>query len=112
MSFGMILDLLIMACGVYIVYWAVQMKSTNKIPQMLVGKEFPVDRAKDPEGFIRFTFPFTLVTGIVLLAAGLIGALEIFVLNPVADTLTSVVPVVVIIIYGIILMNAQKKYLV
>ena len=32
MSFGMILDLLIVACGMYIVYWAVQMKSTDKIP--------------------------------------------------------------------------------
>ena len=42
MNFGMILDLLIMACGVYMVYWAVQMKSTNKIPeitdQVLSGK--------------------------------------------------------------------------
>ena len=37
MSFGMILDLLIMACGVYMVYWAVQMRSTNEIPAMLVG---------------------------------------------------------------------------
>ena len=42
MNFGMILDLLIMACGVYMVYWAVQMKSTNKIPEMLVGKGFPI----------------------------------------------------------------------
>lgn len=112
MSFGMILDLLIMACGVYMVYWAVQMKSTNKIPQMLVGKNFPLNRAKDQEGFIKFTFPFTFVTGVVILIAGLIGALEIFVLNPLADTLTSVIPVVVIIIYGIILMKAQKKYLI
>ncbi len=55
MSFGMILDLLIMACGVYMVYWAVQMRSTNEIPAMLVGKGFPVSRAKDPEGFIRYT---------------------------------------------------------
>ena len=53
MSFGMILDLLIMACGVYMIYWAVQMRSSNKIPAMLVGKGFPIDRAKDPDGFIR-----------------------------------------------------------
>lgn len=51
MSFGMILDLLIVACGVYIVFWAVQMKSSNKIPEMLVGKGFP-DRPGEGSGGI------------------------------------------------------------
>ena len=112
MSFGMILDLLIMACGIYIIYWAVQMKTTNKIPVMLVGKGFPINRAKDPEGFIKFTFPFTFATGIVLLAVGLAGALGLFVLNPLVETVIRVVLVVVIVAYGMVLMKAQKKYLV
>lgn len=112
MNFGMILDLLIMACGVYMVYWAVQMKSTNKIPEMLVGKGFPINRAKDPQGFIKFTFPYTFGAGAVLLVSGLLGALELFILYPIADTLVSIVPVVVIICYGVILMKAQRKYLV
>ncbi len=112
MSFGMILDLLVMACGVYMVYWAVQMRSSNKIPAMLVGKGFPLNRAKDPEGFIRFTFPFTFATGVVLFAAGLVGALGIFITVPLAETLMRILLVVVIVGYGIILMKAQKKYLV
>ena len=48
----------------------------------------------------------------MLLVSGLLGALELFILYPIADTLVSVVPVVVIICYGVILMKAQKKYLV
>ena len=112
MNFGMILDLLIMACGIYMVYWAVQMKSTNKIPAMLVGKGFPINRAKDPEGFIKFTFPFTFSTGVVLFAMGLIGALELFITYPLAETLMRIVLVAVIIAYGVVLMKAQKKYLV
>ena len=112
MNFGMILDLLIMACGVYVVYWAVQMKSTHKIPAMLVGKGFPINRAKDPEGFIRFTFPFTFATGVFLLAIGLVGALDIFSTYPLADTLMRIVLVIVVIAYGMMLMKAQKKYLV
>lgn len=112
MSFGMILDLLIMACGVYIIYWAVQMKTSNKIPAMLVGKGFPINRAKDPDGFIKFTFPFTLATGIVLFAAGLTGALELFAARPLAETLMRLVLVIVIVVYGMMLMKAQKKYLV
>ena len=108
----MILDLLIMACGVYMVYWAVQMKSSNKIPAMLVGKGFPVNRAKDPEGFIKFTFPFTFGTGIVLFSAGLIGALEIFVLIPWIDIGLRIVVMAIVMGYGAILMKAQRKYLV
>lgn len=112
MSFGMILDLLIMACGMYMIYWAVQMKSSNKIPTMLVGKGFPISRAKDPEGFMKYTFPFTMGTGILLFAAGLAGALEVFILYPWADTILSLLVVLVVLGYGMILMRAQKKYLV
>ena len=79
---------------------------------MLVGKGFPIERAKDPEGFIKHTFPFTCLTGVILLAEGLLGALGIFRLYPVADMALRVVTVAVIVVYGILLMNAQKKYLV
>lgn len=112
MTFGMVLDLLIMACGIYMIYWAVQMKTTNKIPAMLVGKGFPVNRAKDPKGFINFTFPLTFGTGVVLLAAGLVGALGLFAVQPLAETLMRLLLVVVIVAYGMVLMKAQKKYLV
>lgn len=112
MSFGMILDMLIMACGIYMVYWAVQMKSTNQIPAMLVGKGFPVNRAKDPQGFIRFTFPLTLAAGVILFGTGLVGALGIFVTYPLAETLMRLALVVVIVGYGMMLMKAQRKYLV
>lgn len=109
---GMVLDLLIIACGVYMIYWAVQMKLTKKIPMMLVGKGFPINRAKDPEGFMRFTFPFTFGTGVFLFAAGVVGALGVLELYPVADILMRFVMVVLIIVYGMVLMKAQKKYLV
>jgi len=112
MNFGMILDLLIMACGVYVIYWAVQMKLTNQIPAMLVGKGFPVNRAKDPDGFIRFTFPFTLAAGIVLFVVGLVGALGVLMTYPVAETLMRAALIVAITAYGVVLMKAQKKYLV
>lgn len=112
MDISMILKLLIMACGIYMMYWAVQMKSTKKIPEMLVGKGFPISRAKDPEGFIKCTFPYTLGTGIIIFVSGLIGALELLASSPMIDTLINFVVVVVIIVYGVVLMKAQKKYLV
>lgn len=112
MGFGMVLDLLIMGCGIYMIYWAVQMKTTNKIPSMLVGKGFPINRAKDPNGFIKFTFPYTFAAGIVLLAGGFVGALGLFVTQPLVETLMRLLLVVVIVAYGMVLMKAQKKYLV
>lgn len=112
MDFNMILKLLIMACGVYMVYWAIQMKTTHKIPEMLVGKGFPIDRAKDSESFMKNTFPFTMGTGIMLLVAGLVGALEIFILYPLVDTIMTLVVLVVLIFYGMFLLKAQRKYLV
>lgn len=112
MDFGIILKMLIMACGVYMIYWAVQMISTHKIPQMLVGKGFPTDRAKDPEGFIKVTFPLTMGMGIILLAVGLTGALEIFIEYPIVDTLLTLVMLIALVLYGMILLRAQKRYLI
>ena len=74
------------------IYWAVQMKTTHQIPQMLVGKGFPTDRAKDPEGFMKATFPLTMGMGIILLAVGLTGALEVFGAYPIVDTILTLLP--------------------
>lgn len=112
MDFNMILKLLIMACGIYMVYWAIQMKSTNKIPEMLVGRGFPLNRAKDPEGFMKSTFPFTIGTGVLLFVSGMIGALEIFILYPWVDTVITIITLVVLGLYGTFLLKAQKKYLI
>lgn len=89
-----------------------RMRSTNKIPEMLVGRGFPVNRARDPEGFIRFTFPFTFLTGVLLLAAGLVSSLGLFITYPLAETVMQIALVIVIAGYGVVLMKAQKKYLV
>ncbi len=112
MGFDMILNILIMACGIYMLYWAIQMKSNKKIPEMLVGKNFPIERAQDPEGFIKATFPLTFATGVLLLASGAIGSLELLAAYPMADMIINLVEVVVILVYGMLLMKAQRKYLV
>lgn len=112
MSFDMILNILIMACGIYMLYWAIQMKSNKKIPEMLVGKNFPIERAHDPEGFIKATFPLTFATGVLLLVSGAIGSLELLAAYPMADMIINLVEVVVILVYGMLLMKAQRKYLV
>ncbi|MDE7184479.1 MAG: hypothetical protein K2O40_08395 [Lachnospiraceae bacterium] len=112
MNFGMILDILMMICGVYVIYETVQMRTGSRIPEMFIGKGFLAERAKDPAGFIRFIFPYTFGTGIALLMSGLFGAFEILMAYPFAETVMRVMLVVVIVAYGMVLMYAQKKYLV
>lgn len=112
MEFRMMMDILIIGCGVYVIYWAMQMILTKKVPEMLVGKGFPLSRAKDPQGFVKATFPFTFALGIILFIAGILGALQVFAAYPVADTMISVVLVIVIFLYGSFLLKAQQKYLI
>ena len=112
MDFSMTMQVIIMACGVYMIYWAIQMKTSKKIPQMLVGKGFKLDIAKDPEGFIKATFPFTFATGVIIFLGGACNAIDLFIMYPVIDYLISLVIVIVIIGYGAFLSKAQKKYLI
>ncbi len=112
MDFGIVLDLLVMACGIYMIYWAIQMKNTKKIPEMLVGKGFQTQSAHDANGFIKVTFPLTLGVGVLLFVGGAVCALELFSEYALFDTLIRLVEVVAIIIYGVLLMRAQKKYIV
>jgi hypothetical protein len=80
---------------------------------MLVGKGFKIERAKDPEGFMKYTFPFTFGTGVFLFAAGLYLAISnVSTEHPYLSSLISLLLVVIVIAYGVVLMKAQKKYLV
>lgn len=112
MDMGRIWKLLIMVCGVYLIYWAAQMKATHKIPEMLVGKGFPISRAKDPEGFMKATFPFTMGMGILFLVTGMMGLFDVLVSHPFIDNGITLSVLIVLIVYGMFLLKAQKKYLI
>jgi NhaP-type Na+/H+ or K+/H+ antiporter len=105
--------IIIMACGIYMIYLSVQMKRDRKIPEQLVGKGFKIERAKDPDGFINHVFPFTLGTGVILFAVGVyLSISNLASVYPLISSLVGVLVLVLIIGYGVILMNAQKKYIV
>ncbi len=111
MEIGIIMNMMLMACGIYMLYWSVQMKRTQQIPEMMVGKKFPLSRAKDPAGFIKASFPVTWATGAIIFAIGLLEALEVLALLPVLNVSLSLIVVIVVIAYGMILLRLQKKYL-
>ena len=111
MEFSMMLQIILMACGIYMCYWAVQMKSTNTIPTVLVGKGYSEEKAKDPKGFIKHTFPFTFITGVVIFISALINAVRLFEDYALIEILFNAISVTIVIIYAYFLTKAQKKYL-
>lgn len=112
MDFGMTMDIIILGVGVYMVYWAIQMKISGQIPKMLVGRGFNIEKAKDPQGFIQSTFPFTFGIGILLIIFGAVGALNLLYAHPYISTGISFGVVIIILAYGKFLYNAQMKYFV
>ena len=67
MNFGTVLDIVIMICGVYVIYGTVQMRTGSKIPEMFAGEGILADQAKAPADFKRFISPYAFGTGIALL---------------------------------------------
>jgi len=111
-NFGTVLDIVIMICGVYVIYGTVQMRTGSKIPEMFAGDGISADQAKAPADFKRFISPYAFGTGIALLLSGLFGAFEVLAGYPLAETAMRVALAAVIVVYSMVLMYAQKKYLV
>lgn len=106
-----LINIIILACGVYMIYSAFSMKTTGKIPTNLLGKGVNLATAKDIPGFIKKMYPITMVVGILTFLCGLSGGLGILKDVGYVQTIISLVFVVIILGYGKILVDAQKKYL-
>lgn len=111
MSADGLINIIVIACGVYMVYAAITMKTTGVVPSNLVGKNVDLANAKDIPGFVKKMFPVTLIVGVLTLLCGIGTALGIFGDNGYVQTIISLVFVVIVLVYGKILLDAQKKYL-
>lgn len=111
MSADGLINIIIIACGAYMVYGAISMKTSGTVPSNLVGKNVNLAVARDIPGFIKKMFPITLVVGVLTLLCGVLTAIGIFGDNGYVQTIISLVFVVIVLGYGKILVDAQKKYL-
>lgn len=106
-----LINIIIIACGAYMVYGAFIMKTTGSVPANLVGKGVNLSTAKDVPGFIKKMFPITLIVGALTLLCGVGTAMGLFGDNTYVQVTISLVFVVIVLVYGKILLDAQKKYL-
>lgn len=106
-----ILDLIILAGGVYLLWAAFGMKTKNKIPGMLVSKGTDLSKAKDIPGFTKVMFMPTLIMGAVASASGILGIVDQGLGLATVQFVLSVVSFVLLVGYGYLTVRFQKKYL-
>lgn len=110
-AFGF-MDLLIVFCGIYLIYISVQMKRTGEISSALLGKGYDPKKAKDPKGYIDYMYPKSIVMGLaVMLSGGLNYLNDRYWDIPNLNLIVCAVFFVLIVIFTKIMMDAQKKYL-
>lgn len=110
-AFGF-MDILIMFSGAYLIYAALQMKRTGEINTSLVGKGFDLKKAKDPKGYIEYMYLRSIIMGIIVILGGGVDYLnEKYWHISYFNLVVCGVFLVVIILYGKITIDAQKKYL-
>lgn len=111
MGYENIMDVLIMACGAYLIYGGITMKTTKTIPPMLLGKGIDLKRAKDIPGYIEKMFVPTLSVGILTILCGIVGVSGMLNTYVWGQTAMTFVFLAFIIAYGFWLVKMQKKYL-
>lgn len=110
-AFGF-MDILIMFSGAYLIYAAVQMKRTGEISSAIVGKGCDLKKAKDPKGYIDYMYLKSIFMGVIVILSGGADYLnDKYWSIPNFNLIVCGVFLVIIIIYGKIAMDAQKKYL-
>ena len=110
-TFGF-MDMLIVISGAYLIYISVRMKRTGEINSAIVGKNIDTKKARDPEGYIAYMYLKSIVMGVIVMAGGGLNYLNDKYWNiPNLGLITCGVFLAVVIIYGKLIVNAQKKFL-
>lgn len=74
-----IVDLIIGAGGLYVIYLTVTMMKTGKLKQNgLLPKDLDIEKCKDTAGYINFMGPRQMGFGILALFCGIIGLIHDF----------------------------------
>lgn len=105
-------DIIIILSGVYFIYVAVNMKRTGTVSSSLVGKNFDAKKANDLPGFIEFMYMKSILIGIATVVCGVLDYCnEAFLHLRYFSLIVCLIYVVMLIVYGKLSIDAQKKYL-
>jgi len=113
MNIDLLLDGFIAVFGVYLIYCAIKMKRTGELtPGIMVRGDTDLSHVKDLPGFIKYMYGKTVAIGICTVICGGVGIFNDLHggLGMLQIVMTGVF-FVVVVLFGIITMKAQKKYL-
>jgi hypothetical protein len=113
MGLGGLIDGIIFACGVYLLYSAYLMKTKGELKVgWLISKNVNLDRSKDVPGYISYMYPKVLIFSICTLIYGAMGFYSTYYGNlGIIQTVTFGVFFVVVVWFAFISTKASKKYL-
>ena len=112
MPFMNLADTIILFVGFYFLISTAMMKVHGRVNRMLISKKYDPGKARDLPGFIAAMFVPNLVVGIITMIAGAAHYVMADILGK-AETAVYIyiAYVLVFVVYAVILVLAQKKYL-
>lgn len=113
MEFGGLIDGIVLACGVYMLYSAYLMKVKGELKVgWLVSKNINLQRSKDVPGYINYMYPRIIVFAICTIIYGVIGVYSTY-YSPLGmiQVASFVLFFVAVVFFAVISTKASKKFL-
>lgn len=112
-EFSLLVDAMIIGVGIYQFFSMMRMKKTGKLESgFMISKSIDITTAKDPAGYIAYMYMKTIVVCALVVILGIFQLISDYTEGfGVLPAISSVIILVVLIIYGIASVKAQKKYL-
>ncbi|GEM_PF-2212284 len=113
MDYDLLLDVIEIFAGAYLLFMAFKMKTTGSLTDNgLISKGLDLNKAPEPQNYIKVMFPWSCVVGVLLIVCGV--ASRILSTTDYYDKCvlaTTSVSAILVIGYGFIAMKSQKNFL-
>ncbi|MCR5720977.1 MAG: hypothetical protein K6G72_01305 [Lachnospiraceae bacterium] len=107
------ITLFIFAWGIYLIYMTVKMKASGVIPKQMLSNKINLDRAKDIPGYINHMYKINMIFGILICVLSGILIYENFrPINEWVHIAANAGYLVGLIVYAVIAVKTQNKYLI
>ncbi len=111
-SMNTFMDVIVLGCGIYIIWMVYLAKYKGDIKQSLIWRRTtPPDRCRDKAGFAAYLFPRFTLLGILLILSAVLSMVNHSVnFFPQFEIVTFVVTIVVIVLYCVFDSKATKDF--
>lgn len=109
----LLLDAFIAGFGVYLIYSAVNMKRTGELKKgIMIRKDADLSSATDIPGFINYMYAKTIAVGACTALCGVVGVVnDMYGGLGMVQLVMTFLFFLVVVIFGFMVVKAQKKYL-